>query len=434
MSSFKHPVVSVTNACMAKHETKGLTTPKGFQAAAGSCGIKPSGQPDLALIVADHPCAAAGVFTTSRTPSPPVVIGRQHLRSGRAQAIVCNSGISNALTGPTGQQHAHQMCQQVAQCAPIKDANPRLVIASSTGVIGTPLPIKKITHQIKSLAQNLARGKRTNAMAAQAIMTTDLVPKHAYRMIKLPTATVHIGGICKGSGMIAPNMATMLTFITTDVDISPALLKTSLKQAVDQSFNRISIDQHTSPSDMVIILASGQAGNPIINRSGDHLKRFQNTLTEICKDMAYQIVKDGEGATKVFRVNVTGAKNQPDADRVGQAIVDSPLVKTAVHGGDPNWGRIVTAAGYSHTNVQPEQLSLTIEQTHSRTKLKPRICVFKRGKPVVLTARTKQKLQRIMASREITFTIHLGVGKAQTQWLGCDLSKQYVTINAEYTT
>lgn len=446
---------------MAKKPTKGITTPKGFRAAGGACGIKPSGKPDLALIVADQPCTAAGVFTTSKTPAPPVTVGRRNIRSGRAQAIVCNSGIANASTGKAGERHALQMCQRVAKSAGIDSSNEKLVIAASTGVIGVPLPMDKIGSKIESLADQLARGPKADTNAAQAIMTTDLVPKHAYKMLRLPAAaraqggekggkTVHIAGICKGSGMIAPNMATMLAFITTDVNIKPALLKKALGKAVAESFNRISVDQHTSPSDMVLVLASGLADNTPINRPGKDLNRFRAALTDLCKDMAYQIVKDGEGATKVFRVCVTGAKNQKDADRVGKSIVDSPLVKTAVHGGDPNWGRIVTAAGYSGAAIQPDRLTLSIsslvgpglpgqtprsKSTAAATrKTASRVCVLRRGKPVTLPAPTQRKLTKIMATREIIFEINLGLGTAKTEWLGCDISKQYVTINADYTT
>lgn len=425
---------------MAKPNPKGITTPKGFRAAGGACGIKASGKPDLALIVSDRPCAAVGVFTTSQTPSAPVVVAKRHLRSGAAQAIVCNSGIANAATGKVAQINAALMCKLTAEHVGLDKANPRLVLPSSTGVIGHQLPMHKISQGIEKLASRLTRGPGANADAARAIMTTDLVPKQAYRSLRLgrkPGKLVNLAGICKGSGMIAPNMATMLAFITTDAAISSTMLAAALKRAANESFNRISVDQHTSPSDMVLVLANGAADHTAITKPGTDFKRFRDALIDLCQDLAYQIVQDGEGATRVFRVRVTRAKTQKDADRIGKAIVNSPLVKTAVHGGDPNWGRIVTAAGYSGAKVNPDTMSLSVGGADASPPGKQRakeICVFDRGRPVVVNTAGLRQLKQIMAGKEIVFTINIGLGKAQTEWLGCDLSKQYVTINADYTT
>lgn len=402
----------------------GLTTPKGFRAAGGTCGIKASGNPDLALIVADHPCSAAGVFTTNKMKSEPVLVDLKHLRSGKAQAIICNSGNANASTGKPGYDNAVTMCKEVAQAL---GCDTKDVLVSSTGIIGRPLPMDKITRGIATLASRLDRGQASDAASARAIMTTDLVPKTAYRQIKLDGKTIHLAGICKGSGMIAPNMATMLAFVTTDAAISPAVLRKALKQAAVGSFNRMSVDQHTSPSDSVLMLASGDAGNKPIAASGKSWQVFVEALTDLCADMAYQIVKDGEGATKVFRVRVVGARNEKDADRVGRAVVDSPLVKTAVHGGDPNWGRITTAAGYSGAKVVAEKMSLYIG--HDRD-----VCVFEKGVPVAQGKMSQRKLVKLMKQKEIVFTLDLGLGKTSVEWLGCDLSRQYIAINADYTT
>lgn len=424
---------------MAKKTLKGITTPKGFRAAGITCGIKESGKPDLALILADTPCAAAGVFTTNRMPSAAVTVGRRHLRSGTAQAIVCNSGIANSATGDGGLADALTMCKWVARTVPGVKIKPQWVLPSSTGVIGPRLPMEKIEQGIEKLTSQLSRGSTANATTAEAIMTTDLVPKQAYRSIRLGARrnrTIHIGGVCKGSGMIAPNMATMLVFVTTDVNISHRMLQTALSQAASETFNRISVDQHTSPSDSLLILASGAAGGSKIERANRDYRRFQEALTNVCEELAYQIVSDGEGVTRVMRVRVMDAANTTDADRAAKAIVDSPLVKTAIHGSDPNWGRILTAVGYSGAKIKPQIMTLHLGAGKNKGKPVRRlgICVFDQGEPTKLTVKDQKQLQQIMANEEVVITVHLGAGRANTQWLGCDLSREYVTINADYTT
>ncbi|HEX7009659.1 MAG TPA: bifunctional glutamate N-acetyltransferase/amino-acid acetyltransferase ArgJ [Phycisphaeraceae bacterium] len=419
----------------AKIPPRHLTLPRGFYAAGTTCGIKASGLPDLALIAADRPCAAAGVFTRSRTPGAPLIVSRRHLGTGRASAIIINSGNANASTGQAGLRDAREMCRLVAQnlahCPhqPLQQLklSPRDVLVASTGIIGRPLPMDRIARGVATLTTRLGRGRTFDAQAARAILTTDLAPKAAHRQITLAGKTVHLAGIAKGSGMIAPNMATMLAFITTDAAIAPAMLRQALRQAAQASFNRISVDQHTSPSDMAIILASGAANHPTLTQPNRNWQAFCDALTDLCRDLAYQIVKDGEGATKVFRVQVTGARTQRDADRVAQAIVNSPLVKTAVHGGDPNWGRITTAAGYSGAAVNPANMSLTIGGSDG-------LCVYQKGAPLPLNKTQERRLHAIMRKKEITFTLNLGQGRASTEWLGCDLSRQYIAINADYTT
>jgi glutamate N-acetyltransferase/amino-acid N-acetyltransferase len=406
---------------------QGITAPLGFSAAGLACGIKHSGQPDLTLIVADRTCAVAGVFTTNQLPSPSVMICRQHVHAGKARAIICNSGISNASTGSQGRKNAIATCQKVAQQLGWPSTQYRHVLPCSTGIIGHQLPMKKLTRGIQTLAPRLSIGPQADAEAATAIMTTDLVPKQAYRTLRIGEKTVQLAGICKGSGMIAPNMATMLAFITTDLSITAQALRKALKQATNAGFNRISVDQHTSPSDTVLALASGAAQNPTIRTTGKNFNLFQAALTDLCQDLAYQIVKDGEGATRVFRIRITNARNLQDADRAAKAIVNSPLVKTAVHGADPNWGRITTAAGYSGATINPEKTSLFIGHRKN-------VCVFRRGQPTHLTRRDETALKKIMNAAEVAFTLDLGLGRANTEWLGCDLSHQYVTINADYTT
>ena len=406
-----------------KHRStrRSVTLPRGFRAAGATCGIKPSGQPDVALIVSDNPCAAAGLFTQSRLPGAPVIVSRRHLKRGRVQAIVCNSGISNVATGQRGIDDAGNMAKQVAGfigCAAGE------VLVASTGVIGHYLPMDKVGRGIEAAASNLARGPAADAHAARAVMTTDLVPKLAHRRLRISDKLVTIGGIAKGSGMIAPNMATMLAFITTDAAIDTPLLRKALREAVATSFNRITIDQDTSTSDSVFLLAGGGAGNRPITSTGRNHHAFVQALKDLCCDLAYQLVRDGEGATRVFRVVVNHAAGMKDADRIGRTVAASPLVKTAVHGADPNWGRLIMAIGRSGAAVRPSRLMIHIAD----------ICVLRNGRAVEIDAPTRRRLERSMKRKEVTFTIDLGGGKGTCQWLGCDLSRQYVAINADYTT
>lgn len=416
---------------MPKPLPRCVTLPKGFRASGTTCGIKPSGKPDMALIVADVPCAAAAVFTKNRLPGAPVIAGKRHLRDGRAQAIVVNSGCANDATGREGVDNAVKTCKLLAEALAGRGVTltHRDVVPSSTGVIGPQLPMDKIALGVSQLVAGLSRGPKADAEAARGIMTTDLAPKAANATFTLDGKTVRLGGIAKGSGMIAPNMATMLVFITTDAAVSPVMLKLALRRASAASFNRISVDQHTSPSDTVAILASGLAGNKPVTRPGKGLDLFTEKLTALCNNLAYQIVKDGEGATRVFHVAVNGARSEREADRVARAVVDSPLVKTAVHGGDPNWGRIVTAAGYAGVPISPTKLSLTIGRSGPQN-----VCVFDQGVPRVLSPAQTRRLGTAMRQKEVYFMLDLGRGKAAVNWLGCDLSREYIRINAEYTT
>ncbi len=397
-----------------------ITRPAGFRAAGGTCGIKDSGRPDLALIIADQPARAAAVFTRNAVVGAPVTVGRRHMRGGRLRAFVCNSGISNVATGRRGEEDAIAMCQAAADAV---GGDPRNILPCSTGVIGQFLPIEKIVLGIGRLVPQLARGADADAAAANAIMTTDTRPKAAHARVRIAGTPVHVGGIAKGAGMIAPNMATMLGFLTTDADVSATLLRAALKQAVnaDASFNRLTIDSDTSTSDTVAIMASGASGAAAIRGPDREHERFVAALTEVCQSLACQIVADGEGVGHVIRVTVSGAASQPDALKVARAIADSPLVKTAVHGRDPNWGRIVMAVGKSPARVDPARLNVKLAGTP----------VFRNGEPARFTPAA---VSRKMAADDVEIAVDLGLGDGRAVVLGADLSREYITINADYHT
>ena len=373
------------------------------------------------MIVADKPCPAAGVFTTNKVQGAPVVISEQHLQGRSIQAIICNSGQANVGTGRQGLADARRMCKLTAEQVGCEASQ---VLVCSTGVIGQRLDMTRIARGIAVVGQKLARGSVANHEVANSILTTDLTAKSACRSINLGGKRVHLAGVAKGSGMIGPNMATMLVFLTTDCAITAGRLKRALVQAVNVSFNRIGVDMDTSTSDAVLILANGSADNRRVNAACTDERRFLAALTDLCRDLAYRIVRDGEGATKVFRVDIKGARSESDADLIGRAVVGSPLVKAAVHGSDPNWGRLLMAVGKSGAAVDPDRLTLTIESQ----------CVFKAGVPARLSAASLRRLDQAMKRKDVTFKISLGLGRGAAQWLGCDLSREYVTINADYTT
>lgn len=405
-----------------------ITKPYGFYAGGLSCGIKPSGSPDLAIVASDRRCAVAGVFTRNRFPGAPVRVCKRHVRGGRAQAIVCNSGVSNVGTGERGIADAEAMCEALAQRMNEHEAfagasvSPRDVLPASTGIIGRPLPMDKITAGIATLAPTLARGDQADAAAARAILTTDHNPKTASRTVELSTGSATIGGIAKGAGMIAPNMATMLAFLTTDADVEPRTLRQLLKTASARTFNRVSIDGDTSTSDMLLALANGAAASAVGSEAD--VTAFARALDDLCRDLAEQLVRDGEGVTKLMEVTIHGAATVNDADRVGRAVVDSPLVKTALHGGDPNWGRLVMAVGKSGAKMRPAALSIAIGD----------IRVLQAGEPTDLDDAAYAELESIMQRDRVAIAIDLGVGEMRATWIGCDLSREYITINADYTT
>lgn len=404
---------------------RSITLPKGFSAAGTTCGVKPSGKPDLAVIAADKPCAAAAVFTTNAFKGAPVLVGMDHLKQngGYAQAIVCNSGNANVATlAQGGLEDAIEMCAAIAK---VVGCAPHEVLPASTGVIGRPLPIDAILTGIGTVKNHLGTGEAYDTAAAEAILTTDLVIKTTQQTMQLDGHDICIGGIGKGSGMIAPSMATMLIFFTTDVDITPPVLQEALAQANRASFSRISVDTDTSTSDTVYILASGAAGNPCIDKaSGPAFEQFTNALSEACRNLADQVICDGEGATRTFEVRVLNAASIEDADRIGRAVTDSPLVKCAIHGCDPNWGRLVMAAGKSGAKIDPDRFTATIEG----------VTVFEDRQPTVTTPDALEALSKKMHADRIHITLDIHAGNADATWLGCDLSRDYIRINADYTT
>ena len=416
---------------MDTHE-RSITLPGGFRAAGVACGIKESGKPDLMLLVSDGPCTAAGTFTRNAIVGAAVVVGRRNLveRGGEGfRAVVCNSGNANVVRiGPDGLADAEAMCAAAAEVA---GCAPSAVLPASTGIIGRKLPMQKVLDGVADAAGELAAGPEADRAAADAILTTDLTRKAATRVVELPGSgvTVTLGGVAKGSGMIAPAMepptATMLAFLTTDAAVSAGVLQAVLTRATATSFNRISVDSDTSTSDTAYLLASGAAGNPEITDPGSaDAAALAAAVGELCSELAEAIARDGEGMTKLIRVRVEGAADEADADRVGRALCDSPLVKCAVHGGDPNWGRFVMAVGKSGARVDGTRLRVTLGG-HP---------VFTDGVPIDMDEAAEETLTAALAGDEVCIGVDLRAGDASADWLGCDLSRAYIAINADYRT
>lgn len=398
----------------------GVTAPAGFAAAGIPAGIKSHAardKKDMALIAADRSVVAAGVFTTNRIKAAPVLLCRRRLKkSRRAQAVIINSGNANACTGKKGMADAESMA---AITAGLLRINPALTLVCSTGTIGVPLPMEKIKRGIGLAVKNLARNGGSEA--ARAIMTTDTRPKQMAVRLRLGGKKVTIGAMAKGAGMISPKMATLLGFITTDAAVAPAALQEALSFAVEESFNRILVDGDTSTNDTILCLASGLAGNKTLTKQHPEWKIFKSALTELCRKLAYMIVEDGEGVTKVVRLVVKGAQSRAEAEKVARAIARSPLVKTSWFGADPNWGRVICAIGYSGAEIIPEKISIDYNG---------RVAV-KSGKSAGLPPAV---LQKIIAGKEFTIGVNLHQGDASYAMLTCDCSLDYVRINADYMT
>jgi len=400
-----------------------IASPKGFLAAGVRCGIKKSGKNDLGLLVCPTGAKAAAVFTTNKIVSAAVTVCKRHVKSTNISAVVVNSGNANACTGRLGLDNAIKMCAETARQLQIANRKSQIenVLVASTGIIGEHLPMQKVNAGIEKAAAILSDSAQAGLDFARAIMTTDTKAKQAVRVLEISGCKVTIAGTVKGAGMIAPNMATTLCFITTDAAISKSLLGSALKAAIGDSLNRLTVDGHQSTNDTAIILASGLAGNrPIVSKCPRY-KKFAKALGELCDDLARQMALDAEGATRMFKVVVKGAATKADAAKACRAIADYPLVKCAVHGGDPNWGRIICAAGSVGVKLNPEKLSCMIGQ----------ITVFKNGKPAEFDL---GKAGKVIMQTEHTITVDLGAGKASDFCYGCDLSAEYVRINADYHT
>ena len=394
-------------------EAKGaITAPDGFRAAAVAAGIKPEGA-DLALLVADRTCAAAAVFTTNRAQAAPVVVSREHLASGRARAVVVNAGCANAATGEEGVADAREMAVVTAQAV---GCLPPEVVVASTGVIGTRLPMKELRSGIARAADRLSR--EAGAEAARAILTTDTRPKEAQVRFSLGGETLTVGAMAKGAGMIAPRMATLLAFFTTDAAIEPGLLRRALRDAVGASLNRVTVDGDTSTNDMAVVLASGARARPVQTEGADY-DGFREALSEAARRIAGLIVRDGEGATRMAEVRVEGAREEVEADRVARTVADSPLVKTALHGGDPNWGRILAAVGRSGVAVDIDRVDLFLGD----------VWVAESGQA---RGYDETAARRAMLEDPVRILVRLNQGRAAGWIWTCDFSHGYVDINAHY--
>ncbi len=397
-------------------EKGSVTTPDGFVAGAIFAGIhqKAITGLDLGVLFSTVPCNTAGVFTKNRIKAAPVLLSRERLKLGKAAAVVANSGCANACTGKQGMADAKETSRLVAESIGIP---PDDVLVASTGVIGQTLPMELVRASIPLIKMSRDGGHKF----AQAIMTTDTVEKEIAVRVKAGSNTFFIGGAAKGAGMIHPDMATMLGFLTTDAEVDLEFLREALKKAVDVSFNTISVDGDTSTNDMVLLMANGQSENELITKDNEYTEVFQQALNLVCTNLAKRVAQDGEGATKLIEVTVNGASSEAEARRVARTVATSPLVKTAVYGNDPNWGRIIAAAGRSGAAVEESKMSVFIGN----------FCVFKSGKPQNFNL---EKAGAALQKIEVLIEIQLNLGDASATAWGCDLTEKYVKINAEYTT
>jgi glutamate N-acetyltransferase/amino-acid N-acetyltransferase len=392
-----------------------ITSAKGFLAGAVSAGLKTKGEEtaDLGILFSEAPAVAAGMFTANKIKAAPLILCQRHLAKRSAQAIIVNSGYANACTGEQGTRDALEMANLTAKKLGISVQD---VLVASTGVIGTHLPMEHIRAGVERVTPSAEGGHEL----AEAITTTDAAPKELAVTCNISGSEIIIGGIAKGAGMIHPNLATLLCFLATDAAVDPDFLQQALKKAVDVSFNMITIDGDTSPNDTVLLLANGLAGNEVI-ADGLPAEMFQGALDEICLYLARQVVKGGEGATKLIEVRIEGASSVAEARLAARAIAASPLVKTAVHGCDPNWGRIIAALGRSGSQVEEAKLDLFLAD----------VCLMEKGKP---TPFDRERAKAILGEDEVNIRLCLNLGDGEATAWGCDLSEEYVKINSEYTT
>lgn len=388
---------------------------KGFHFSTVEAAIKKPGRKDLALIFSDIPASSAAVFTTSCVKAAPVLLSREHIATGTAQALIVNSGNANACTGEQGMEVARETADMVAASLGI---NPALVQVCSTGVIGVQMPIDRLRTAIPKLVEGVSSA--TLADVAEAIMTTDTFPKMDSRTGIANGINYTVAGIAKGAGMIMPNMATMLSFIITDAAVEPSFLRQTFRNAVDCSFNSITVDGDTSTNDTCLIMANGMANNTLIKGESPEGNAFAAAINEILLSLAKQIVKDGEGATKFVEIKVSGAMNNADAKLAAMAIANSSLVKTAFFGQDANWGRIFAAVGYSGAKVDQLKLSLCFDQ----------VCLAREG--IFAGGDAEARATEVLKQKEFSVSVNLGIGAGTATVYTSDLTHEYVSINADY--
>jgi glutamate N-acetyltransferase/amino-acid N-acetyltransferase len=405
-----------------KEVSGGVCAPKGFRAGGIWCGIKASSRKrDLALIYSEKPCTAAAMFTANRVKAASVLVSREHLARGRLRAIIANSGNANACTGEAGLAAARRMAELAADEFALESSD---VAVASTGVIGVPLPIAAIESGISSLADSLRADESGHEAALEAIMTTDTRKKAGSLELEIQGKPVRIGAMTKGSGMIHPNMATMLCFITTDAAISGELLDKALRRAVGRSFNRLTVDGDTSTNDTVIVMANGEAGNRPLNAEDPGFGLFSEALEALCVKLARDMARDGEGATRLLTVSLRGASGEEEAEILAKAVASSSLVKAACFGADANWGRVLCALGYAGVDFDPEKTDVRFASSAGE------ILVCRGGTSVPFS---EEEAKRILSREEIEIRIDLaGGGQCRAVVWGCDLSYDYVKINGDY--
>ncbi len=398
---------------------RNLTDVRGFRVRGAHIGIK-SKRRDLALIVSDVPASAAGVFTRNKVCAAPVRLSAKHLENGLAQAIVVTSGNANACTGQQGEEAARAVAEKLAQelGIPVEE-----VIVAATGVIGVPFPTEKVLEGIEYNVKYLSRRRVYGSMVANAIMTTDTFHKESFQSFRLGGKVVTMAGIAKGAGMIHPNMATMLAFVVTDAAIKPALLKECMNSVTERTFNMISVDGDTSTNDSAVVMANGMAGNPEIVKKDEDYRVFHDKLESMCKDLAMAIVSDGEGATKLIEYKVVNARSEQAARKIVRTVSNSNLVRTAMFGRDPNWGRIIAAVGRAGVDIDPDEVDIYIGASEP-------VQVSEKGGVADFDMKT---LKRVLRSARINVLIDLHQGNSEAVGWGTDMSYEYIRINAEYT-
>lgn len=390
-------------------------TPRGFHFSVAEAAVKRPGRNDLALVYSETDASAAAVFTSNRVKAAPVRLDMKRIRSGRARAVVINSGNANAATGERGMKDACEMASLAGKWLGVPEG---LVYVCSTGVIGVPLPMDRIRPAIRELAEG--SGRASLKEAARAIMTTDTFPKVSSRKVKVGSRTGVVSGICKGAGMIAPHMATMLSFIMTDIAVESRALRAALREAVEDSFNSITVDGDMSTNDTVIAMANGMLGNPVLTAGSRHFGAFKRALSGVAAELARMIVKDGEGATKLIEIEVLGARSGAQAKKGAMALANSLLLKTAIYGEDPNVGRVMAALGGSGIEMDERKTDVFVGKVRA----------VRRGVLVGAEREARKELR----GREVRISVRLNSGKGRAKVLTCDLTEKYVRINAEYTT